>query len=405
MIKQRQRWSLVLAVAVGMAMLTTLVPARPVFAQTLHQLSLPDNPLQGRVLFASRHCQQCHGFAGGRTGIGPNLGDGHFAGTFLELGAALWNHVPGMSVTFDVTGVSWPRLSDEETVELVVFMNFIDYLGRPGRSEVGEQIFESNGCQSCHSVGGGEAHLGPDLAELEYFASPLYLAQRIWNHGPSMFESMREIGMRLPRFEDGDLADISAYVRQRAAQRPREAGLAAPGNPNRGADLFTSKGCAMCHGRDGRGGPSGPDLGERDLHRSAEGIAGVMWNHALAMNETMRAMGIGWPEFQNSEMADLVSFLYFLPFEDSVGDPSRGAEVFRKHACVECHGENGSGGEAPSLEGSGPVSTPSSLVAAMWNHAPTMKTAILGEGRPWPQLTGQDLRDLLALFEDGALME
>ena len=115
--------------------------------------------------------------------------------------------------------------------------------------------------------------------------------------------------------------------------------------------------------------------------------------------------GIGWPEFQNSEMADLVSFLYFLPFDDSVGDPSRGAEVFRKHACVECHGENGSGGEAPSLEGSGPVSTPSSLVAAMWNHAPTMKTAILGEGRRWPQLTGQDLRDLLALFEDGALMD
>jgi mono/diheme cytochrome c family protein len=405
MTRQRQRWSLGLAAAIGMAILAMLVPARLVYAQTLHELSLPDNPLQGRVLFASRHCHQCHGFADGRTGIGPSLGDGHFAGTFLELGAALWNHVPGMSVTFDVTGVPWPRLSDEETVELVVFMNFIDYLGRPGRSEVGEQIFESNGCHNCHSVGGGEAHRGPDLAELEYFASPLYLAQRIWNHGPSMLESMREMGMPPPSFEDGDLADISAYVRQRAAPGPREAGLAAPGNPNRGADLFSSKGCSMCHGQDGRGGPSGPNLGERDLHRSAEGIAGVMWNHALAMSETMRSMGIGWPEFQDSEMADLVSFLYFLPFDDPVGDPDRGAAVFRKHACVECHGEVGSEGEAPSLEESSAGSTPSSLVAAMWNHAPTMKTAILGEGRRWPQLTGQDLRDLLALFEDTASIE
>jgi hypothetical protein len=28
-----------------------------------------------------------------------------------------------------------------------------------------------------------------------------------------------------------------------------------------------------------------------------------------------------------------------------------------------------------------------------------MKTAILGEGRPWPELSGQDLRDLLAYLK------
>jgi mono/diheme cytochrome c family protein len=401
----RQRRSFRLAISVAAAFLCVLVPARPALAQTMHEVSLPDNPLQGRVLFANRQCHQCHGFADGRPGIGPSLGDEHFEGTFLELGAALWNHVPGMSVTFDVTGVPWPRLSDAETIELLVFMNFIDYLGRPGESEAGEEIFERNGCHTCHSVGGGEAHLAPDLAELGYFASPLYVAQQIWNHGPSMLESMREMNMRPPSFEDGDFADISAYVRQRTAPGPRERMLSAPGNPNRGAELFVSKGCSICHGKDGRGGPSGPNLGERDLHRSAEGIAGAMWNHALTMNETMRALGIGWPEFQNSEMADLVSFLFFLPFDDPVGDSERGAEVFRLHACVECHGETGSGGESPSLDGSDVVSAPSSLVAAMWNHAPTMKTAILGEGRRWPQLTGQDLRDLLAFFADGATTE
>ncbi|MEJ2085966.1 MAG: c-type cytochrome [Acidobacteriota bacterium] len=376
-----------------------LLTVTPALAEMVNEVSLPDDPLEGRNLFSERGCYQCHGIAGNRPGIGPNLGEGRFAGTFLELGAALWNHVPGMSVTFDVAGLPWPILSEQETIELVVFLNFIDYLGRPGVSERGAEIFASKGCDACHAVGGGKAHRGPDLEESTAFASPLYVAQQIWNHGPSMFASMRELGMQPPTFEEGDLADLSAYIRQRAAPRPRERTLLAPGNPNRGAELFVAEGCSKCHGTEGRGGDGGPNLARKDLHRSAEGIAGTMWNHALAMSETMRARGIGWPELENSELADLVAFLYFLPFDDPPGDPQRGAEVFSARSCADCHGQEASDVEAPTLGDSPMIASSSALVSAMWNHAPTMKKAILREGRPWPDLAGEDLRDLLAFLK------
>ena len=365
--------------------------------------SLPDNPLKGRMLFESRGCNSCHGLVGDNLGIGPNLGERHFSGTFLELGAALWNHVPGMSVTFEVTGLPWPQLSSEEAMELIAFLYFIDYLGRPGVAAAGEAVFVSQGCSSCHSIGGGEVNIGPDLAELRNFASPLDIAQQIWNHGPSMLEGMRRLGIPPPSFGEGDLADLSAFVRQKAGPGPRKRSLLAPGNPNHGNELFVSKGCSRCHGADGRGGDGGPDLRPADLRRPAETIASTMWNHALGMRSTMQERGIGWPEFQDSELADLVAFLYFLPFSDSVGDPQRGASVFQERLCDDCHAaENSSGVETgssgPELSGTTATVSAASMVSAMWNHAPVMKKAILGEGRPWPELTGQDLRDLRAFL-------
>ena len=367
-------------------------------------MPLPDNPLEGRLLFESRGCDACHGLTGDKLGIGPSLGEQHFSGTFLDLGAALWNHVPGMSVTFDVTGLAWPQLTKDEAMDLIAFLYFIDYLGRPGVATDGETVFVVQGCSSCHSIGGGEANVGPDLAELRNFASPLYIAQQIWNHGPSMLEGMRRLGIVPPRFAEGDLADLSAFVRQKAGPGPRERTLLAPGNPNLGGELFVSKGCSRCHGTDGRGGSGGPDLRLPDLQKPAEAIASTMWNHALGMRSTMQEKGIGWPEFRESELADLVAFLYFLPFEDPVGDPQQGASVFRDRSCDHCHRadlptQEGAGAAGPELSGTVATASESSMVAAMWNHAPIMKKAILGEGRPWPELTGQNMRDLRAFLQ------
>lgn len=363
---------------------------------------LPDNPLAGRLLFESKHCNHCHGFAGQGPGIGPDLAEGHFSGSFLSLGAALWNHVPGMTVSIEESGLAWPRLSPEETTGITAFLFFIDYLGRPGDPGVGERIFRARGCGACHSVGGGGADLGPDLGEMQRFASPLFIAQAIWNHGPSMHESMRALGVRPPTFRQGDLADISAFIRQRAPTGPQERVLLSPGNPNRGSLLFVAKGCATCHGDDGRGGDAGPDLAAAGLPRPAEAIAGTMWNHGLAMGALMRARGVGWPELSASELADLVAFLYFLPFSDPPGQPEAGAEVFAR-SCAGCHAP-GAGGEqiGPELGGSDVLGSAPAFVAAMWNHAPIMRETILAEGSPWPELTGEDLRDLLGHLEQAA---
>lgn len=366
-------------------------------ASTAQSDDLPDDPLRGRLLFERRSCNDCHSLAGAGPGIGPDLGRGRFTGSFLDLGAALWNHVPGMSVRFETSALQWPELDAEEATQLVAFLYFIEYLGEPGSAAAGERQFRTSGCSVCHTVGGGGNGPGPDLAELERFASPLYIAQAIWNHGPSMMNAMAERGMPPPSFSEGDLANLSAFIRQRGPDGPEENVLLAPGNPNSGRELFQDRGCAFCHGADGRGSARGPDLSRVDLQQPAEAIAGTMWNHALAMSETMREHGIGWPSFSTPELADLVAYLYFLPFVDRPGDASRGAELFQSRSCADCHsGSEQASHPGPELAGTQAATSPAALVAAMWSHAPIMKEAILAEGRPWPELSGRDLRDLLA---------
>jgi mono/diheme cytochrome c family protein len=118
------------------------------------------------------------------------------------------------------------------------------------------------------------------------------------------------------------------------------------------------------------------------------------------MNATMRERGIPWPSFTTPELADLVAFLYFLPFTDPAGDARRGAEAFAERGCSGCHG-GGRTAEpaAPDLSASAASASPAALVAAMWSHAPIMKEEILANGLPWPELRGDDLRDLLAFLQ------
>ncbi|MFI5168144.1 MAG: c-type cytochrome [Thermoanaerobaculales bacterium] len=360
--------------------------------------ALPDNPLLGRLLFESKRCNQCHGIAGLSLGVAPSLGEGRFRGSFLDLGAALWNHVPGMRERFEGSELAWPQMTAVEALELTSFLYYLDYLGRPGDAGRGANLFKAKACGACHEVGGkGSGRAGPDLAELKRFASPLFVAQAIWNHGPKMLETLQHSKIKPPTFQEGDLADLSAFIRQAAQAGPQEHILIAPGNPNAGRALFAAKGCASCHPVRGVGGGSGPDLAHTSLHRPAEAIADAMWNHAFAMAPRMEQAGIGWPHLTTPELADLIAYLYFIPFSDPPGDASRGAEVFATRSCATCHaGGNEAAHHGPALAGSPAANSPEALVAAMWNHAPVMKEAILGEGRPWPELTGAELRDLLA---------
>jgi len=389
------------AVAVA-ALVAQLALGRGVAAATSESLVLPNDPLQGRLLFESKRCSQCHALSGRGKGIGPALGEGHFSGTFFDLGAALWNHAPGMSTEIEGHKLAWPQLSADDALSLVAFLYFIDYLGRPGDPTAGRQLFSVRGCSTCHTVGGPRATRGPDLARLQRFASPLDVAQAIWNHGPGMLKIMNELNIQPPVFGGGDLADLSAYIRQASRPGPQERLMASPGSPVRGATMFESKGCIPCHSVRGRGGRGGPDLARVDLHRPAEAIAATMWNHAVGMRGQMQAKRIAWPSFTTAELADLMAYLYYLPFADPPGDAVRGARVFTSHSCATCHATTNPLHPAPALATSQATHSPASLVAAMWNHAPVMRDAIVGAGRPWPGLGGADLRDLFAYLQGEA---
>jgi len=71
-------------------------------------LELPDAPVSGRLLLEGKHCNECHGIAGYGENLAPDLGRGNFTGRFLDIGAAMWNHVPAMSVRFRAENMPWP---------------------------------------------------------------------------------------------------------------------------------------------------------------------------------------------------------------------------------------------------------------------------------------------------------
>jgi mono/diheme cytochrome c family protein len=97
---------------------------------------------------------------------------------------------------------------------------------------------------------------------------------------------------------------------------------------------------------------------------------------------------------------------FFLPFTFALGavlpsaDSQRGEEIFRKQGCVQCHSLQGSGGStAPDL---GRIIdrnfTPALLASTMWNHGPTMWSAMRQQGVEVPKLSEQDAADLFAYF-------
>jgi mono/diheme cytochrome c family protein len=87
-----------------------------------------------------------------------------------------------------------------------------------------------------------------------------------------------------------------------------------------------------------------------------------------------------------------------------VGDPPRGAALFfGEKQCSICHSVNGSGGHiAPDLSAERP-GTPAMgwLAIVLWNHAPGMFRRIRS-GSSYPQLTSQDMADVLAFLYQAA---
>ena len=179
-----------------------------------------------------------------------------------------------------------------------------------------------------------------------------------------------------------------------ALTRAAERGLP---DPVEGSRLFVSKGCVACHAVDGEGGKVGPDLGRISTGRTLLGIAAVMWNHSPRMTERIKEARFVRPKLTPEEMANLFAFLNYTGYLGSAGDPKRGAELFRDRSCSRCHAVGGMGGTiGPPLDRFKRYISPIVLAAAMWNHGPKMRVVMEQAGIARPQLSGDDIANLLA---------
>lgn len=274
----------------------------------------------------------------------------------------------------------------------------------PGDSQRGHDVFRSKGCGSCHSLKGEPRRTGPVIGGRAN--GPLTAADitaQLWNHAPTMWRAMETSGFETAPFTTSEMSDAFAFFYYAGVLDPT-------GNAERGAALFDAMGCATCHATTATEPEKlGPGVQYWTAHTSPARLAQAMWNHAAGMGSRMRKVGIVWPQFEGTDIADIVAFAgqrnaIAQRQEFHMGDQTRGRKLFREKGCGDCHSrEPEHGGAGPSLrEMSGAAKTLTGMAGLMWNHYPQMQ-ALIGETASQRfKLAGNDMGDLVAyLFTAG----
>jgi mono/diheme cytochrome c family protein len=150
---------------------------------------------KGAVLYES-NCRRCH--------MGALAPERRLANkTFLDIAAGMWNHSPRMA--------DLPIINDEEMNSVVGYVWRLQYLGEPGQSRRGREVFRVKQCASCHEAGTNPT---PILRGERVF-SPFHLIAHAWQHGTLMQQAMKQRGIGWPELSPVDVTDIVAYLNTR----------------------------------------------------------------------------------------------------------------------------------------------------------------------------------------------
>jgi len=169
------------------------------------------------------------------------------------------------------------------------------------------------------------------------------------------------------------------------------------GDPARGQLLFVSKHCVECHSVRGTGGRIGPDLGRSSVKGSFYEIVAAMWNHTQTMDAKMKELRLIRPQFEDSELSDLLAFLYFLNYFDEPGDARAGKSLFAEKHCIECHAIGKEGGRTgPRLDAFPRGTPPLQIAQRLWNHGPVMTAMMRRRNLEVPTFRGNEIIDLFA---------
>lgn len=341
----------------------------------------------GARVFGDKGCVECHSVRGLGGRGGPDLAQVAARHSFYELAATMWNHVPRMAASMRERGVSPARVLPRDAANLFAFLYTLDYFDPPGDAREGRTLFFDKQCVLCHQVGGIGGVVGPSLDFLGGYRSPIPVAAAMWNHGPAMAEEMRRRGVTRPTFTGRQLRDLIAYLESTSGIQADESTYVLPGRAGAGRELFAAKGCAGCHGPQGRGGV-GPALAGRGSPEGLIDFAAAMWNKAPAMTREMGARGVAVPDLSASEMADIVAYLYAAGYFAGFGRADQGRQLLGQKGCASCHRLAGG---APALEPAR-YATETQAFAALINHVTVPGVA----EQDWAVLTGADVGHLVA---------
>lgn len=236
----------------------------------------------------------------------------------------------------------------------------------PGDSSRGADLFESQKCVTCHSVGGKGAKTAPDLGKATGRSfTPALMASLMWNHAPRMWPAMESAGIAKPELTEQQAADLYAYFYAfRYFEKPGDAG--------RGRQVFLGKMCGECHSPSGQGPEGAVPITQWTSVSDPIALAGAMWNHAPRMREAFAKRGIKWSQLSAQEIADLTVYVKNAPGAKtgeekfSPAEAETGELLFRVKGCGQCH--RGSLDLTKRYFGR----TQADFAAAMWNHSGKM---------------------------------
>ena len=266
----------------------------------------PGDAGRGKRVFERKRCGDCHAQgASAESKPGPSVSQMPSVDNPVEWAQQMWNHSTKMREEMRNRGISWPRFTVQEMVDLLVYIGNIP--GTPRRQsdlvfagpETGERLFQEKGCDNCHTLGSAESGKvdllgrGPSVTTLTGFAV------NMWNHGDRMQERARQTGRAIPEFAADEMSQLVSYLFARRY-------FSESGNPRRGERLFREKNCLACHGQAGSGAP---DLSARKGQFSPAMLASALWHHGPKMLAEMQRRNLPWPEFTGTQMSDLIAHL------------------------------------------------------------------------------------------------
>lgn len=336
---------------------------------------------RGAEFFRTQMCVNCHAVEGEGGNKAPDLGR-RFDRNYTPAGIAaqMWDHAPVMWRAMSQQNIPLPNVSTDQAADLFAYFYSVRYFEKPGEAERGKRVFQSKHCSDCHSITASGSHgPGAPVERWESLTDPVLLVERMWNHSDLMKGEMATRNIQWPQLTSQELDDLLLYLQNLPQTRGEKLSFSLPSGEG-GEALFKEKGCAGCH----KGALA---LEYRLGDSTLTDVAAAMWNHNPQMQKPH-------PQLTLDEMRKLLGYVWAKQFFYTRGDAARGRKTFDSKKCASCHNDSSSG--APALGKPAEPYSAIAMVAVLWRHGPAMLEKMQQRHVPWPQLTQNEMANLIA---------